>query len=97
MGNNCCSSEQPDAQDNRVDVMLEFMPRETAKKHKSLTNRHEIRTENTSTSFLIPVKRSKRSDYSKGSNGSRPHHPTNDDPFRLNTRDTKKLSEIMRL
>ena len=97
MGNNCCSTEQPDAQDNRIDVMLEFMPRETMKKHKSLSNPPEVATDNTASSFLIPVKRKKRSDYSKGSNGSRIHHPENDDPFRLNTRDTKKLSELMRL
>ena len=38
MGNNCCGPEQPDALDNRVDVMLELMPRNVPVRKKLQPN-----------------------------------------------------------
>ena len=97
MGNNCCGPEQPDAQDNRVDVMLELMPRNNSARNRLIPNKSAPVSESPSISLLIPAtRRSQTSDRSKSSRRqSRKHRPEVSDLFRLDrigTAETEKLN-----
>ena len=71
MGYNCCGPEQEDDQDNRIDVMQEFNPGIRKRKMKKSKTEAETEADSSIADFLVPVKKSKHSEYSKGSKGSK--------------------------
>ena len=96
MGYNCCGPEQPDGQDNRIDIMREYTP--GIKKHHIKKSKTEA--EVSINDFIIPANKIKRNNYSKHSkfsNGSRYFKPENDDPYRLDTLNSKNLNQLVKL
>ena len=63
MGYNCCGPEQPDAQDNRLDIMREYTPGIKKQNFKKSKTEAEVSVDD----FIIPAKKIKRSKYEKHS------------------------------